>query len=98
MVDLCNRLAVFEFSHDRDRLVRLLANDGTFTISSTRRFIDGSILVSLALATRWCTLVPKKLSVLMWRIVRNRIPTRLNLQDKGKDLHSVLYPVCEFVK
>ena len=42
-------------------------------------------------------LVPRKINILLWQILNDRIPTRLNLRDKGIDLHSVLCPVCEEV-
>ena len=66
-------------------------------MSSTRRFIDAMVVGPSGLSTRWSTLVPRKINVLVWRIARDRIPTRLNLRDKGIDLDSCLCPVCDLV-
>ncbi|CAI9276387.1 unnamed protein product [Lactuca saligna] len=44
--------------------------------------------------TRWCRLVPIKLNVLLWRFLRDRIPTRGNLVKRGIDIHSILCPMC----
>ena len=35
-----------------------------------------------------------KLNILMWLVARDRIPTRLNLRDRGIDLDSLLCPGC----
>ncbi|KAL4563252.1 hypothetical protein LXL04_027292 [Taraxacum kok-saghyz] len=47
--------------------------------------------------SRWSALVPRKINVLVCRIARDRIPTMLNLRDKGIDLDSCLCPVCDLV-
>ncbi|KAL4574420.1 hypothetical protein LXL04_021251 [Taraxacum kok-saghyz] len=42
-------------------------------------------------------LIPIKVNGLIWRIEQDRIPTRLNIMDKGLDLDSLLCPICELV-
>ena len=49
------------------------------------------------MATRWNSLVPIKVNVMIWRVERDRLPTRLNLRDKGIDLDSLLCPICGLV-
>ncbi|XP_071718031.1 uncharacterized protein [Rutidosis leptorrhynchoides] len=39
--------------------------------------------------------VPKKLEVFVWRAVQGRIPVRVELDNRGIDLHSVRCPMCD---
>ena len=45
--------------------------------------------------TRWSKLVPKKVNILVWRAIRDRLATRVNLDLRNIDLHSVLCPYCD---
>ena len=51
--------------------------------------MDDVLVGNSGLVTRWNNLVLRKLNILMWRIARDRLPTRLNLRDKGIDLDSL---------
>ena len=77
-----------------DRYVWDLEPNGEFTVASARRLVDSSLLGISSCATRWNGLVPKKVNVLLWRIERDRIPSLLNLSDKGIELNSLLCHVC----
>ncbi|KAJ9536243.1 hypothetical protein OSB04_un000576 [Centaurea solstitialis] len=44
--------------------------------------------------TVWLSLVPKKVNVFMWRLRRDRLPTRVVLDNLGVDLDSTLCPRC----
>ncbi|KAL4589610.1 hypothetical protein LXL04_002518 [Taraxacum kok-saghyz] len=68
-----------------------------FSVALARRIIDKVLLGFSAVPTRWNTLVSIKVNVLLWRIERNRIRTRLNLRDKGIDLDSLLCPFWSLV-
>ncbi|KAL4580506.1 hypothetical protein LXL04_016702 [Taraxacum kok-saghyz] len=76
-----------------DRVVWELEPTGAFSVASVRHFLDNVNLGDSGVETRWNNFVPKKLNVLLWRIARDRIPTRLNLYDRGVDLDTLLCPV-----
>ncbi|XP_071738863.1 uncharacterized protein [Rutidosis leptorrhynchoides] len=40
-------------------------------------------------------LVPKKLEIFSWRVIKKRIPVRTELDKRGIDLHSVRCPLCD---
>lgn len=44
---------------------------------------------------RWNKCLPIKINVHTWRLFRDRLPTRYNLDIRGIDLHSSLCPVCD---
>ncbi|KAL4587902.1 hypothetical protein LXL04_000778 [Taraxacum kok-saghyz] len=43
----------------------------------------------------WQKEVPKKVNILMWRIINKRIPVREELSKMGIDIPSTLCPFCE---
>ncbi|PWA77606.1 reverse transcriptase domain, Reverse transcriptase zinc-binding domain protein [Artemisia annua] len=69
-------------------------NQNLFTVKHTRLHVDQLILPSEAPATRWCKSNPKKVNILVWRILRDRIPSRWNLSRKGVELSSLACPIC----
>ncbi|GJV75495.1 RNA-directed DNA polymerase, eukaryota [Tanacetum coccineum] len=69
-------------------------NQKMFTVKHTRLHIDHLILPSEAPATRWCKSNPRKVNILIWRILRDRIPSRWNLSRKGVELSSLACPIC----
>ena len=93
-ITLQGNLQEFIFSEVPDRVVWELDESGFFSVSSMRSCLDSFLLGSSGVPTRWNSLVPRKLNILLWRIFRDRIPTRLNLRDKDIDLDSLLCPVC----
>ncbi|GKA96791.1 RNA-directed DNA polymerase, eukaryota, reverse transcriptase zinc-binding domain protein, partial [Tanacetum coccineum] len=60
-----------------------------------RKLIMDSSPLSYANATRWNKLVPIKVNIASWRIKNRRIPTRVNLDSRGIDLHSTRCPICD---
>ncbi|PWA52581.1 RNA-directed DNA polymerase, eukaryota [Artemisia annua] len=50
-------------------------NQNLFTVKHSRLHVDQLILPSEAPATRWCKSNPKKVNILVWRILRGRIPS-----------------------
>ncbi|GJX40419.1 RNA-directed DNA polymerase, eukaryota, reverse transcriptase zinc-binding domain protein, partial [Tanacetum coccineum] len=87
-------LQEFIFSEVPDRVTWDLDESGVFSVSSMRSCLDAFLLGSSGVPTRWNTLALRKLNILLWRILRDKIPTRLNVSDKGIDLDSLLCPVC----
>lgn len=41
--------------------------------------------------------VPIKVNVFAWRTRRDRLPTRLNVSNRGMLVNSIAYPVCDLV-
>nr|GEX16998.1 reverse transcriptase domain, reverse transcriptase zinc-binding domain protein [Tanacetum cinerariifolium] len=82
---------------DSDCLVSSLSTDGFFSVSFTRKHIDNCMLSSSLPSTRWCKIIPRKVSIFMWRMFLDRLPHRLNLSSHGLDLDSILCPVCNEV-
>ncbi|GJY16956.1 RNA-directed DNA polymerase, eukaryota, partial [Tanacetum coccineum] len=69
-------------------------NDSCFTIASVRTLIDANTLVVDSNATRWIRCVPIKINIFLWRLVLNKLPTRVNLERKGIDVDSTLCHIC----
>ncbi|GJT27878.1 reverse transcriptase domain, reverse transcriptase zinc-binding domain protein [Tanacetum coccineum] len=44
---------------------------------------------------KWNNLVPIKVNINTWRILNQRMPTRINLDYRGIDLNSVRCPICD---
>jgi len=91
---LCLLLQNRMFSDAMDRYVWDLEPNGEFSVASTRAYIDVNVLEGSAIDTRWNKLVPRKINTLIWRIERDRIPTRFNLSAKGVEIHNILCPIC----
>ncbi|PWA82636.1 RNA-directed DNA polymerase, eukaryota [Artemisia annua] len=65
-----------------------------FTLQSARRIIDNRTLPSGLFPTRWCKYVPSKINIFAWRLLLNRLPTRINIVEKGIDIPSILCSIC----
>jgi len=90
LLALCNYLANVTLGSEPDKWEWNLEPDGMFSVSSTRTYIDDNILIVGITGTRWCKLVPIKLNILMWRVLWNRIPTKVNLVHRGVYVPSIL--------
>lgn len=65
-----------------------------FSVKGLRSFIDQSSLPSHHLATSWNKIVPKKVNIHAWRVVKNRLPTKFNLWFRGVHHNSLICPCC----
>ncbi|KAL4553969.1 hypothetical protein LXL04_039915 [Taraxacum kok-saghyz] len=45
--------------------------------------------------TRWCRWVPKKIRIFIWRLSRNRLPVKDNLERKGIQVNSRRCEMCK---
>nr|GEY62656.1 RNA-directed DNA polymerase, eukaryota, reverse transcriptase zinc-binding domain protein [Tanacetum cinerariifolium] len=81
-------------SDQDDALVWTLNDSSGFSVASIRCLIDAKTLVVDSNATRWNHYIPIKVNVFLWRLVLNKLPTRVNLDRKGIDVDSVLCPIC----
>ncbi|GJV70260.1 RNA-directed DNA polymerase, eukaryota [Tanacetum coccineum] len=66
-----------------------------FTVKDTRIHIDQSTLPNAHYATRWNRFLPKKVNIFIWRVLRDRLPTRWNLSWRGIDMDSLSCPTCD---
>nr|GEV52419.1 RNA-directed DNA polymerase, eukaryota [Tanacetum cinerariifolium] len=69
-------------SPERDRWWWSLDPNGIFSVKQTRQWVDNVVLPSAQLSTCWNKLVPRKVNILIWRVLLDRIPTRLNLHNR----------------
>ncbi|GJU31861.1 RNA-directed DNA polymerase, eukaryota [Tanacetum coccineum] len=93
--------------HQYPRLFRLALNKecsiqdcwnngkSSFTVKTTRGHIDQRYLPNDGMETRWNRFLPKKINIFIWRVLRDRLPTRWNLSRKGIDVDSLSCPVCD---
>ncbi|PWA36452.1 RNA-directed DNA polymerase, eukaryota [Artemisia annua] len=92
--ELTSLLVNFSCSEDRDRWWWSLDPQQLFSVKSTRCWIDKVVLPSSPAPTRWNKLVPRKVNILVWRVLLDQIPTRLNLLNRGMDIPCTLCPIC----
>ncbi|GKC69920.1 RNA-directed DNA polymerase, eukaryota, reverse transcriptase zinc-binding domain protein, partial [Tanacetum coccineum] len=60
-----------------------------------RLYISTANHPSSTTQSRWNKYLPSKVNISSWRIKNQRLPTRLNLDKRGIDLHSVRCPICD---
>nr|GEX68341.1 ribonuclease H-like domain-containing protein [Tanacetum cinerariifolium] len=69
--------------------------NGVFSVKSAREEIDKHLLVTSSSPTRWSKLLPIKVNVFSWRMILDKLPTRVNLSNRGMDIPCVLCSVCD---
>ncbi|GKC72382.1 RNA-directed DNA polymerase, eukaryota [Tanacetum coccineum] len=57
-------------------------------------FIDDSLLLKEEVPTRWVNVIPIKINVFAWRVILDKLPTRLNISLRGVDIPFILCPIC----
>ncbi|GJY39140.1 reverse transcriptase domain, reverse transcriptase zinc-binding domain protein [Tanacetum coccineum] len=80
---LSNKLRHTTLSSEPDSCMWSLSDDGLVSVAVTRRHIDQVILPSVNIATRWNTVLPKKVIIFIWRLRLDSLPHRLNLSKRG---------------
>ncbi|GKA48349.1 RNA-directed DNA polymerase, eukaryota [Tanacetum coccineum] len=66
----------------------------SFSVNGLRKHLDCLALPSHYLATRWNKIVPRKVNIHVWRLIKDRLPTRFNLWFRGIDNVSLICPMC----
>ncbi|GJR16125.1 RNA-directed DNA polymerase, eukaryota [Tanacetum coccineum] len=89
-----NLLSSFTLSDAEDSWLWSLGSP-SFMVKCTREHIDNNILPDGGMETRWNRYLPKKINIFIWRVLRDRLPTRWNLSRKGIDLDSLNCPICD---
>ncbi|PWA49093.1 peroxidase superfamily protein [Artemisia annua] len=84
-----------KFANKSLNLKDLVLLSGGFFVKSVRNLVDGSLISSDMLLTRWVKVVPIKINLFAWKVQNDKLLTRLNLSWLGIDIHSIMYPICE---
>ncbi|GJU30387.1 RNA-directed DNA polymerase, eukaryota [Tanacetum coccineum] len=92
--DMTNEITPLELSSNCDFFYCSMANDGMFSVSSTRHIIDTRLLPVLDRPTQWDNCIPRKVNIFMWRFMLDRLPRRLNISSRGIDIPSIGCPLC----
>ncbi|GJV68852.1 RNA-directed DNA polymerase, eukaryota, reverse transcriptase zinc-binding domain protein [Tanacetum coccineum] len=66
-----------------------------FFVASVRAFIDSKNLDMSPISTRWIRSIPIKVNIFIWRLMLNKLPSRVNLDRRGIDVGSILCPICQ---
>ncbi|GKE35419.1 RNA-directed DNA polymerase, eukaryota [Tanacetum coccineum] len=81
-------------SESLDEWVWLLDPNNEFSVKKTRIHLYNALPPDAFISTRRCPFIPKKVNIFIWRALRDRLPTRWNLSNKGVELDSILCPNC----
>ncbi|XP_071700150.1 uncharacterized protein [Rutidosis leptorrhynchoides] len=96
--NLISMLSEFVFdSGSVDKWKWSLNSNGIFTVKVLSSHLDEQILSGNTYLNETLrnNLVPKKLEIFAWRVLKYRIPVRLELDKRGIDLHTVRCPICD---
>ncbi|GKC63978.1 RNA-directed DNA polymerase, eukaryota, partial [Tanacetum coccineum] len=94
LASLYNQLSDFSLNNSEDTWIWSFGTS-TFSVKSTREHIDHCSLPNGGFETRWNRLLPKKINIFIWRVLRDRLPSRWNLSRKGVDVVSLSCLVCD---
>lgn len=64
-------------------------NQDHFSVAMLRTRVDHYTLSVCNYPTRWNNLIPKKINIFRWRLLRDCLPTHLNLSRRGIDINSI---------
>ncbi|GKE17339.1 RNA-directed DNA polymerase, eukaryota [Tanacetum coccineum] len=92
---LTNLLDSVSLSNMEDRCFWDLNGKGVFQVKDVRSVLDETFLPKENIPTRWVKSIPIKVNVFVWKLVQDRIPTRLNLMSRNIFVPSVECPVCK---
>ncbi|PWA75951.1 reverse transcriptase domain, Reverse transcriptase zinc-binding domain protein [Artemisia annua] len=95
LLELESLVSNLHLSNEDDKWECLLDGSRVFSVKGMRKLIINSSFPTNEPRTRWNKLVPIKVNIASWRMENQRIPTRVNLDYRGIDLHSVRCPVCD---
>ncbi|GJV75285.1 RNA-directed DNA polymerase, eukaryota, partial [Tanacetum coccineum] len=91
---LTNLLDSVSLSNMEDRCFWDLNGEGVFQVKDVRSVLDETFLPKENIPTRWVKSIPIKVNVFVWKLVQDRISTRLNLMSRNIFVPSVECPVC----
>ncbi|XP_076885788.1 uncharacterized protein LOC143535410 [Bidens hawaiensis] len=94
LVELISLLDSVSLSDSDDKWIWELDTDDAFSVKGVRSYLDRQELPEGNIPTRWNKFVPRKVNIMIWRLLLDRLSTRFNLSRKGFDIPSILCPIC----
>lgn len=88
------QLDLGDASNEKEEWTWKLSSSGLYTVSSFRRAFDDLYLPSLNTSFTWIKTVPRKVNVLVWRILHRRLPSKVNLEKRGVQVGNTNCPIC----
>ncbi|KAL4590231.1 hypothetical protein LXL04_003157 [Taraxacum kok-saghyz] len=82
-------------TNEKDEWIITDAPNQTYTVSWFKNHIQQKESSQSSFRNIWSTWLPKRNNILAWRILRGRMPVKLNLSNMGVDLNDVLCPICQ---
>nr|GEX00272.1 reverse transcriptase domain-containing protein [Tanacetum cinerariifolium] len=64
-------------------------------VALVRSLIDSCTLEVSPISTRWNRSIPIKVNIFLWGLLLNKLPTRVNLDRRSIDVHSILCLICQ---
>ncbi|GKB48572.1 RNA-directed DNA polymerase, eukaryota, reverse transcriptase zinc-binding domain protein [Tanacetum coccineum] len=92
--DLLIEISQVDISVDEDTCTWSLADDGIFSVRSSRHLIDSKLLPFIFPSTSWDNILPRKVNIFLWRLTLDRLPQRLNLSSRGIDILTISCSSC----
>nr|GFB56644.1 hypothetical protein [Tanacetum cinerariifolium] len=89
---LTSFICSFSLSDRRDCWVWSLGGNEGFSVASVRGLVDSVMLDNGHDATPWNQYLPIKVNVFVWRLMLNRLPSRVNLDRRNIEVDSLLCP------
>ncbi|GJZ09677.1 RNA-directed DNA polymerase, eukaryota [Tanacetum coccineum] len=77
-----------------DRWIWDLNGEGVFQVKDVRTLLDDYFLPKDSNATRWVNYVPIKINVFAWKVFLDRLPSRLNLLNRGVQIPDSRCQIC----
>lgn len=68
---------------------------GNFTVKSAKLVLYSDLNPSSSLTIKWRGWVPLKCKIMVWRAVRDRLPTRIELMKRGVPIRDVSCVFCQ---
>ncbi|GJT62657.1 RNA-directed DNA polymerase, eukaryota, reverse transcriptase zinc-binding domain protein [Tanacetum coccineum] len=94
-VALLSLLETHVSSNQRDRWIWTGDGDGIYSVKCGRKLIDKGTLCLDTHATRWLKEMPTKVNIFLWRMLLNKLPTRMNLMNRGITMQSNQCGICD---
>lgn len=95
IVDISNMLSNLVLSPSCDIWECIINDTRSFSAKGLRTHITNTTIALDQNHPRWNKLVPIKVNIASWGIAKGRLATKINLDLRGIDLHSVRCPLCD---
>ncbi|XP_022014901.2 uncharacterized protein LOC110914417 [Helianthus annuus] len=95
--ELMDALASVSVADREDDWVWLSDPSGLFSVKSVKKILDEATVNRNLFVMEWCSWVPKKCNILVWRAEMNRIPTSDALRRRNIFVSEGLCPFCKEV-